>query len=144
MCPKCFLKTAGKPSNHQVFTQLSQILWQYLTQIIETKSIPGKNSGNSGMVHFAEINQAPPLYSILQYIGRVATPKPVPSNCFRYLQTILIMGGRGLVSEFMWGIVEPRSMASTAKREKTAHCRINVVRQVYYTEMMLRTTQIKV
>ena len=48
------------------------------------------------MVHFAEINQAPPPYSMLQYIGRVATPKLVPRNCLRYLQTTLIMGGRGI------------------------------------------------
>ena len=33
---------------------------------------------------------------ILQHIGRVATPKVVPRNCLRYLQTILIMGGRGI------------------------------------------------
>ena len=44
------------------------------------------------MVHFAEINQAPPPYSMLQHIGRVATPKPVPRNCLRYFQTTLIMG----------------------------------------------------
>ena len=30
---------------------------QYLTEIIETKSIPGKIYGNSRMIHFAEINQ---------------------------------------------------------------------------------------
>ena len=58
------------------------------------------------MVHFAEINQGPSPYSMLQYIGRVATPKLVPRNCPRYLQTTLIMGGGGLVSEFMWGIVD--------------------------------------
>ena len=52
------------------------------------------------MVHFAEINQAPPPYSMLQYIGRVATPKLVSPNCLRYLQTTLIMGGGGLVSKF--------------------------------------------
>ena len=57
------------------------------------------------MVHFAEINQAPPLYSILQYIGRVATSKLVPRNCLRYLETTLIVGGEGLVSKFTWGIV---------------------------------------
>ena len=34
---------------------------QYLTQITETKSIPGKISGNSRIVHFAEIYQAVPL-----------------------------------------------------------------------------------
>ena len=59
---------------------------------IETKSIPGKIYGNSGMVHFAEINQAPSLLSMLQHIRRVATPKLVPSTCLRYLQTTLIMG----------------------------------------------------
>ena len=36
------------------------------------------------MVHFAEINQAAPPYSLLQYIGRVATLKFVPRNCLRY------------------------------------------------------------
>ena len=30
---------------------------------------------------------------MLQYIGRVATPKLVSRNCLRYLQTTLIMGG---------------------------------------------------
>ena len=29
---------------------------------------------------------------MLQYIGRVATPKLVRSNCLRYVQTTLIMG----------------------------------------------------
>ena len=53
------------------------------------------------MVHFAEIHQAPPPYSMLQHIGRVATPKLVPRNCLKYLQTTLMMGGGGLVSEFM-------------------------------------------
>ena len=67
----------------------------------ETKSIPRKNSESSGMVHFVAINQVPPPYSMLQYIGGVATPKLVLRNCLRYLQTTLIMGGEGLVSEFM-------------------------------------------
>ena len=50
------------------------------------------------MVLFAEINQTPSNYSILQDIGRVATPKLVPRTCLRYLQTTLIMwrGGLGL------------------------------------------------
>ena len=42
---------------------------QYLTKIIKTKSIPGKTYGNSRMVNFSEINQAPPptkCCSILQ------------------------------------------------------------------------------
>ena len=47
------------------------------------------------MVHFPEINQAPSPYSMLQHIGRVATPEFVPRNCLRYMQTTLIMGGGG-------------------------------------------------
>ena len=57
------------------------------------------------MVHFAEINQAPSPNSVLQYIGRVAPPKLVPRNCLRYLQITLKMEGEGLLSEFIWGIV---------------------------------------
>ena len=53
------------------------------------------------MIHFAGVNQAPSPYSMLQYIARVATPKLVSRNCLRYLQTSLIMGGGGLVTEFM-------------------------------------------
>ena len=64
-----------------------------------------KISWNLGMVHFAEINQDPPPYSILQHMRRVATRKLVPRNCLRHLQTTLIMGWGALVSEFMWGIV---------------------------------------
>ena len=63
-----------------------------------------KISGNSGIVHFAERNQAPSPYSMLQHIGRIATPKLLPTDRLRYLQTTLIMVRGGLVSEFMWGI----------------------------------------
>ena len=66
--------------------------------------IPGKIYQNSGMIHFAEINQVPSPYSMLQHIGIVATTNLVPRNYLRYLQTTLIMGGGGLVSEFMWGM----------------------------------------
>ena len=38
---------------------LLNISLQYLTKIIYTKSIPGKISGNSGMIHFVETSQAP-------------------------------------------------------------------------------------
>ena len=69
---------------------------QYLTQIIETKSIPWKIYRNSEIAHFTEINQALSPYSVLQHIDRVAAPKFVPRNCLRYLQTPLIMGGRGI------------------------------------------------
>ena len=58
------------------------------------------------MVYLVEINQSPSPYSMLQYIGRVTTPKLVPRNCLWYLQTTLIMGKGGLVSELMWGIVD--------------------------------------
>ena len=77
---------------------------QYLTWSIETNSIPGNISVNCGMGHHTEVNQVPPTYSVLQYIGRVATPKLVPRNYLRYLQTTLIMEIGRLVSEFMWGI----------------------------------------
>ena len=65
---------------------------QYLTYIIVAKSIPGKISLNSGMVHFGEINQSAPLYSMLHNIRKAAAPKLVPRNCLRYFQATLIMG----------------------------------------------------
>ena len=37
------------------------------------------------MIHFAEINQLPSPYSMLQDIGRVTTPKLIPRNCLRYI-----------------------------------------------------------
>ena len=43
--------------------------------------------------------------ALLQYISRAPTPELVARNCLRYLQTTLIMGEGELVSEFMWGIV---------------------------------------
>ena len=50
------------------------------------------------MVHFAEINQAPSPYSMLQYISDTET-------CVKKLSQILANnidnGRRGLVSEFM-------------------------------------------
>ena len=54
------------------------------------------------MMIFGEINQVLSPYSVLQDIGRVATPKLLLKNCLRYLQTTLIAGWRGgLVSELM-------------------------------------------
>ena len=43
------------------------------------------------MIPFAEINQEPTSYSMLQHIGRIAVPKFGSRNYFRYLQTTLIM-----------------------------------------------------
>ena len=51
-----------------------------------------------------EINEVPSPYSMLQHIGRVATPKLMPRTCLTYLQTTLIIGGGRLVLEFMSGI----------------------------------------
>ena len=89
---------AGKPNNYQLYLH-------YLIKFcdnISYKLIPRKIYGNSGMAHIADINQAPSPYSMLQHIGRVATPKIVLRHCLRYLQTTLIMGGWELVSEFMY------------------------------------------
>ena len=57
------------------------------------------------MIHFAEINEVLSHYSILQHIGRVATPKLVPRNCIRYLQTTLIMWRLGSVPKFISAII---------------------------------------
>ena len=64
---------------------LLNISLQYLTYVIETKSIPGKISGNSGMVYFAA--------------------RSLQRNWDRNLQTTLIMWRGGLVFEFIWGMV---------------------------------------
>ena len=84
--PKCFTKTVGKPNNYQLY-------WPNCLKFCENIShnllrpVPGKICKNSGMVHFAKINQVLLLYSMLQHIRRVTTPKLVPRNCLRYLQT---------------------------------------------------------
>ena len=54
-----------------------------------------KEFRKSGMVRFAETNQTPSPYSMLQHIGREATPKLATRTCLKYLQTILIL--------FFWG-----------------------------------------
>ena len=40
----------------------------------EAKSVSGKTSRNPGMIHFGEISEAHPPYSILQHVGRIGTP----------------------------------------------------------------------
>ena len=50
-------------------------------------------SGNSRMVHFAEISQSSP--SMLKHIERIATPKLPPRNRLRYQQQTLIVGWGG-------------------------------------------------
>ena len=50
---------------------ISHIIEIYLTlwlEVIETNSIPGKIYANSAMVRFAEINQVPSPYTMLQHI----------------------------------------------------------------------------
>ena len=93
MCPKCFLKIAGK-SNHYRFylPNFFKFCDNISHKLLRLKSIPEKIYENSGMVHLTEISQAPFPYSIMQHIGRVATPNLVPRHCLRNLQTTLIMG----------------------------------------------------
>ena len=69
------------------------------------------NYRNSGMFHFIEVNQTPPPNAMLQDVWREATTKLATTNSPKYLQTTLLMGWGGLVSELwsmwrMWGIVE--------------------------------------
>ena len=89
--PRCFFKNFQKTKQVPIlFNWLPPIFWRYLTKILETKSIPGKNYKNFGMIHFVETNQVSFPNSILQHIGIVATLKLVSRRCLRYLQTTLI------------------------------------------------------
>ena len=104
MCPKCFLEIAGKSNNYRFY--LPNFL-KFCDNISHNLLRPSQVLENYAKlrkflnVPLCEINQAPSPYSLLQHIGRVATPNLVPRNCLRYLQTILIMERGGLVSEFM-------------------------------------------
>ena len=82
MCPKCFLKITRNQTNTDFFNLTSS----------NFVAISHINNGNSRVVYFAEINQVPYPYPMLRLIGRVATPKLIPINCLRYLQTTLVMG----------------------------------------------------
>ena len=91
------------------FTHCSKLLTihnlKYLTWIIETNSIPGKNSGNYGMIHLVEIYADPsPLLNVAVYWQSSNT-----KSCTKKLPQILAnnvdKGGRGLISDFMWGTV---------------------------------------
>ena len=100
------LKLAGKPNNYQFYwPNFLKFCGNISHKLLRPSQFLEKIYGNSGMAHFAEINLPPPPYSMLQHIGRVATPKLVPRTCLRYLQTTLIMGDEWFVSKFMWGIV---------------------------------------
>ena len=103
--PNVFLKLSKNqiPTNFIYLTSSNFVTISHIN--IETKSIPEKSYRNSGIVHFTEINQTLPSNSMLQDVGREATPKLATTNSPKYLQTTLIMGWEGLVSEFMWGIV---------------------------------------
>ena len=76
---------------------------QYLTQIIETNSIPGKTSWNSGIDPLCR-NKSPPLLHVAVYWqgkNTEACAKKLP----QILETTLIIGEGELVSEFMEGVV---------------------------------------
>ena len=97
MCPRSFLKIVRKPNNYQFYlANFLKFCDNILHKLLRPTQFLEKNSENSRMVQFAEINPAPLPYSMLQYIGRGATPKLVPRNCLRSLQTSLMMGGRGI------------------------------------------------
>ena len=48
------------------------------------------------MAYFAEINQAPPAYPMLQYIGRVAIVKLEPKKLSQILANNIDNVGRGI------------------------------------------------
>ena len=54
---------------------------------------------------------------MLQEIRRVATPKLAPIIFLRYFQTIFIMRGGGLVSDFMWAIADVYQLIEMEKCE---------------------------
>ena len=76
MYPNCFLKLAGKPNNYQF----------YLTNLLKlcNNISNGLLRPNQFLENIFEINRAPPCYSMLQHIDRVATPKLVQGNYLRY------------------------------------------------------------
>ena len=57
------------------------------------------------MVHFEKISKPRPTYSIFQYVSGIATPRPFAKKLSQRLVNNIDNGGRGLVSEFVWGIV---------------------------------------
>ena len=73
------------------------------------------------MVHFEEINQVHSRHSMLQGIGRVATPKLVPRNCLWYLQTTSIMGERGVGLRIYVRYCLKNWMKNKKGLEKTCH-----------------------
>ena len=75
MFPKSFLKIAGKPNNFQFYLPNFLKFCDNISHKLLRPSQFLEIFGNSGMVYFAEINQAPPPYSMLQQNERVATPK---------------------------------------------------------------------
>ena len=80
-----FSRISGKPNNYQFYLPNFHKFCDNIShKLLRPSKFLQKNYGNSGMVHFEEINQAPRPYSILKHIGGIATPKLVPRNCLRY------------------------------------------------------------
>ena len=105
ICSKCFFKIVGKPNSYQFFwpnfiTFVTISCINYWDQINSWKNLWKLWNGP-----LAEINQATPLDSMLQHIGRVTIPMLVPRDYLIYLQTTVRTWGEGLVSESIWGIV---------------------------------------
>ena len=106
ICPKCFFKIAWKSNNYQFYLTNFLKFCDNISHKLLRPSQFLKKKRNYGMVHCTEINLTPSPYSVLQDVWREATPKLAKRNYLKYLQRTLIMGRRGLVSEFIWGIVD--------------------------------------
>ena len=103
--PNIFLKLKKKQirTNFIYLTSLNFVAIPHVSY--RDKVNPWKNLWKFRNCLLCRNKSGPSPYSMLQHIGRVATPKLVATDCLRYLQTTLIMGGGVLVSEIMQGIV---------------------------------------
>ena len=90
------------------------------------------------MFHFAKINQAPPLYEILQSSNTEACA----INWLRHLETTLILGRGTLASEFMWVIADASARDNWGRhfiyKSKPLAC--IVTQKTYQMKTILRWT----
>ena len=92
MCPKCFLKIAGKPNNYQFY--LPNFL-KFCENILNKLLRPSGNIyGNSGMVYFAEIKLPPsPLLNVAAH-WKSSNTEVCAKNLFQILADNTNNGGR--------------------------------------------------
>ena len=74
---------------------------KYLTKITETNSIPGKNSGNYGMIHLAEIYTDPSSLLNVAVYWQSSNTKACTKKLPQILANNVDKAGRGLISDFM-------------------------------------------